>query len=161
MQELFTRKRMIQKISIAVMVGYCLFAVSLNNAKFSDENRRLSGEMDCTITPTQPVSAEDKPVFIASFPGAGARMSWKVVEALTGKPTGDEWDSNGLGKNVIALKTHWPHPSHGHKLEWGDEIDRVILFIRNPMDVLPAFHHYIYKATMVSGEGGGGAVGVR
>jgi len=108
----------------------------------------LSISQNCTITPTKEVTPDDSPIFIASFPGSGARMSWKLVEGLTGKPTGDEWDSNELGKNVVAVKTHWPHPTHGHKLDWADEIERVLVLMRNPLAAIPEFHNFIYSYTL-------------
>ncbi len=111
--------------------------------------------MECTTVPTKNVDPSDSRVYIASFPGSGARMTWKLVEALSEKRTTDEWNSNGLGQDAIGVNTHWPHPTHGHKVAWGDdEIDRAIIFIRNPMHVLPVFHNYIYAATVGStGEG--------
>lgn len=156
MKELLTRKGMVWKISVILLLsGYCIFAINFTNAKLSDEsNRRLQTDVDCKIRPTENVEESDTSVFISSFPGSGARMTWKLVEAITRKRTGDEWNSNGLGKNVIGVNTHWPHPTHGHKLAWGEEIDKAIIFIRNPMDVLSEFHNYIYSATVASTDQG-------
>lgn len=137
-----------KRLKQLTFLTFCLylgFVFNFNSEDVDKNSRMLSIDQNCTIIPTKEVTSNDSPIFIASFPGSGARLSWQIVEALTGKPTGDEWNLNGLGKNVIAVKTHWPHPTHGNRLEWGDEIKRAFLLVRNPMDALPAFHDTIYS----------------
>lgn len=142
----FNHKRAKQGLGLLLFCSFVFVQVINYSNEDVNYRRMLSISQNCTITPTKEVAPDDVPIFIASFPGSGARMSWQLTEALTGKPTGDEWDTNGFGKNVIAVKTHWPHPSHGMKLEWGDEIKRVFVMVRNPLHVLPAFHNFIYTS---------------
>ena len=73
--------------------------------------RRLSVALpngDCEITAALPARGVEKS-YAASYPGCGARMTWSLIEALTGMWTGDDWDSNGRGRRVISVKTHYPH----------------------------------------------------
>ena len=147
----------VKQVSFLATFCYLMFAINYYNTSNDVENRRLSIAsipQNCTLNPTEKVGENNKPIFAASFPGSGARMSWQLIEGLTGKPTGDEWNSNGLGKQVVAVKTHWPHPTHGNKLEWGNEIKKAVIFIRNPMDALPALHNFIYSSMLEDGGDG-------
>ena len=91
-----------------------------------DERRRLSLSLPnggCEITwPKQPPPGI--PItYAASYPGCGARMTWNLVEALTGMWTGDDWNNNGRGKDVITVKTHYPQ-SNGILVDFDHEIRR-------------------------------------
>lgn len=138
----------VKKAAALLLCCYVFFVINYSSESDHYSRRMLSISQNCTIKPSKEVSPDDSPIFIASFPGSGARMSWRLVEGLTGKPTGDEWDSNGLGRNVIAVKTHFPHPTHGNKLEWGEEIERALILTRNPLHALPEFHNSIYSYTL-------------
>jgi len=112
-----------------------------------DSNRSLSVALKdggCTVLPAQEVRPDVKPVFAASYPGSGARMTWNLIEALTGLVSGDEWYSNGRKKDVVTLKTHWPHEA-GRKLPWSDEIERAFVIVRNPMYAIPSYHNFIFE----------------
>jgi len=98
----------------------------------------------CFVLPAQEVGPDVKPVFAASYPGSGARMTWNLIEALTGLVSGDEWYSNGRKKDVVTLKTHWPHEA-GRKLPWSDEIERAFVIVRNPMYAIPSYHNFIFE----------------
>ena len=100
----------------------------------------------CFVTPAVAAPPEIRPVMAASYPGSGARMTWNLVEALTGVVTGDDWNSNGWGRRVVSVKTHWPHP-HGHRLDWEDEVDRAFVVVRNPLKAIPSFHNFLYEFT--------------
>ena len=71
-------------------------------------------------------------------------MTWNLIEALTGIVTGDDWNSNGWGKRIVTVKTHYPH-AHGHKIEWEEEINRAFVVIRNPLRAIPSFHNFLYE----------------
>ena len=71
-------------------------------------------------------------------------MTWNLIEALTGMVSGDDWDHNGRGKEVVSVKTHFPHHS-GRKLDWSDEIDRAFLLFRNPMNAIASFQNFVYE----------------
>lgn len=81
-----------------------------------NQHRRLSVALPdggCEITWPQPAKASVQKAYAASYPGCGARMSWNLIEALTGLWTGDDWDNNHRGKRVVTVKTHFPHDA-GH-----------------------------------------------
>lgn len=133
--------------SVAVFTGGDF--ASLAPASFGDvQLRRQASEAlpdgGCFVTPSVAAPLEIKPVFAASYPGSGARMTWNLIEALTGIVTGDDWDSNGWGKKVVSVKTHYPH-AHGKKLAWEDEIERAFVVVRNPAKAIPSFHNFLYE----------------
>jgi hypothetical protein len=82
--------------------------------------------------------------FLASYPGSGTRLQWELVEAITGVVTTDDTFSNGH-HNVIAIKTHYPCPA-GREFPGAEDVLKAIIFIRHPMDTLPAFHDIIYAS---------------
>ncbi|EJK74704.1 hypothetical protein THAOC_03600, partial [Thalassiosira oceanica] len=116
------------------------------------DRRRLSLSLPnggCEITwPKQPPPGI--PItYAASYPGCGARMTWNLVEALTGMWTGDDWNNNGRGKDVITVKTHYPQ-SNGILVDFDHEIlsyliGRAFVIIRNPMKSIPSFFNHIYE----------------
>jgi hypothetical protein len=109
--------------------------------------RRLSVALPnggCEITwPKKPPMDVDI-TYAASYPGCGARMTWNLVEALTGLETGDDWNNNGRGEEVVTVKTHYPQ-SNGILPEFDDKIGRVFVMIRNPMKSIPSFFNHIYE----------------
>jgi len=71
-------------------------------------------------------------------------MTWNLVEALTGLETGDDWNNNGRGNEVVTVKTHYPQ-SNGILVEFDAEIQRGFIVIRNPMKSIPSFFNHIYE----------------
>eukprot|EP00580_Thalassiosira_gravida_P017828 CAMPEP_0201658668 /NCGR_PEP_ID=MMETSP0494-20130426/1535_1 /ASSEMBLY_ACC=CAM_ASM_000839 /TAXON_ID=420259 /ORGANISM="Thalassiosira gravida, Strain GMp14c1" /LENGTH=142 /DNA_ID=CAMNT_0048135785 /DNA_START=81 /DNA_END=506 /DNA_ORIENTATION=- len=65
----------------------------------------------CEITESKPTRGRHiiAPVWQASFPGSGSRMTWNFVQALTGVKTNSDRKSHGyMYTHVVASKTHWP-----------------------------------------------------
>ncbi|KAK1741252.1 glycosyltransferase (family 10) [Skeletonema marinoi] len=119
----------------------------LRSASSTQQRRRLSNALTdggCEITWPQPPQKPYETAYAASYPGCGARMTWNLVEALTGLWTGDDWDSNNRGKRVVTIKTHFPHDA-GRLVPWDDEIHRALVIIRNPMHAIPSFFNHIYE----------------
>jgi hypothetical protein len=118
-----------------------------NNLHDDGQRRQLSKSLPnggCEITwPTKPPS-DIEITYAASYPGCGARMTWNLVEALTGLETGDDWNNNGRGSNVVTVKTHYPQ-SNGILVEFDEQIKRVFIVIRNPMKSIPSFFNHIYE----------------
>jgi hypothetical protein len=115
--------------------------------KGGTQRRRLSIALPgggCEITWPQPPQKPFETAYAASYPGCGARMTWNLVEAITGLWTGDDWDSNNRGKRVVTVKTHYPHDA-GRLVPWDDEINRALVIIRNPMHAIPSFFNHIYE----------------
>lgn len=124
-------------------------AISSSSALDTDDrpNRRLSEALPnggCQLTnPVKP--PPDIPItYAASYPGCGARMTWNLVEALTGMWTGDDWNNNGRGDEVITVKTHYPQ-SNGILVEFDEKIHRGFIVIRNPMKSIPSFFNHIFE----------------
>lgn len=110
-------------------------------------SRRLSISLPnggCEVTWPQPPKKHVQTAYAASYPGCGARMTWNLIEALTGLWTGDDWDNNNRGKRVVTVKTHYPHNA-GQLVTWDDEIKRALVIIRNPMAAIPSFFNHIYE----------------
>jgi len=119
----------------------------LRSASSTQQRRLLSNALPdggCEITWPQPPQKPYETAYAASYPGCGARMTWNLVEALTGLWTGDDWDSNNRGKRVVTIKTHFPHDA-GRLVPWDDEIHRALVIIRNPMHAIPSFFNHIYE----------------
>jgi len=121
-----------------------LFPYQLADTKV---RRRLSESLPnggCFVTPSVAAPPDIRPVFSASYPGSGARMTWNLIEAITGIVTGDDWNTNGWGKQVVSVKTHYPHP-HGNKLSWEAEIERAFIVVRSPIKAIPSFHNFLHE----------------
>lgn len=120
--------------------------IDLNN-DHPGRARRLSEALPnggCQLTwPVKPKEGTAI-TYAASYPGCGARMTWNLVEALTGLETGDDWNNNGRGSEVITVKTHYPQ-SNGILVDFDLEIKRGFIVIRNPMKSIPSFFNHIYE----------------
>mmetsp|Transcript_2226 Transcript_2226/g.2059 ORF Transcript_2226/g.2059 Transcript_2226/m.2059 type:complete len:329 (-) Transcript_2226:137-1123(-) len=139
----FTRKTGVIAVSIFALLGASVFLTSEPPPKRRQASVALK-DGGCFVLPAQEPGPEVKPVFAASYPGSGARMTWNLIEALTGLVTGDEWYSNGRVKDVVTVKTHHPH-DQGRKIPWANEIERAFLLIRNPMKAIPSYHNFLYE----------------
>ena len=89
----------------------------------------------------------DEPVIVTSYPGSGAKLTWKLVRAITGIMTGDEHDHNGLvaKKQVATIKTHYPSQIVDPLFDKYREIQRSILLLRSPVDAIPSYCNFIYE----------------
>ena len=91
-----------------------------NDGQASTQNRDLFGISflaspesgpECRVPPALPPHQPIAPVFAASYPGSGAKMSWNLITGLTGVQTGDDWLLNDVEWNqAVTVKTHFPHP---------------------------------------------------
>ena len=82
-------------------------ATQIGDSNINNSHRRLSKALPdggCEITWPQPPPDRVQTAYAASYPGCGARMTWNLVEALTGLWTGDDWDNNARGKRVVTVK---------------------------------------------------------
>ncbi len=80
--------------------------------------------------------------FTASYPGSGAKMTWKLIEAMTGLVTGDDFQLNGH-TNIVSIKTHYPS-SEGRQIN-AEHIPRAMLLIRNPLHSIPSYFNFVYE----------------
>lgn len=81
--------------------------------------------------------------FTASYPGSGAKMTWKLIEAMTGLVTGDDFQLNGHS-NIVSIKTHYPS-SEGREINGAQNIPRAMLLIRNPLHSIPSYFNFVYE----------------
>jgi hypothetical protein len=105
--------------------------------------KRIRNYGTCNI---QPANVPDHPIqstFTASYPGSGAKMTWKLIEAMTGLVTGDDFQLNGH-ENIVSIKTHYPS-NEGRPLPGADSIPRAILLIRDPLYSIPSYYNFIYE----------------
>ena len=120
---------------------------SHSNNDNTNRRRRLSNSLPnggCEITWPKKPDPGTQITYAASYPGCGARMTWNLVEALTGLETGDDWNNNGRGEEVITVKTHYPQ-SNGILVEFDEKIQRGFIVVRNPMKSIPSFFNHIFE----------------
>lgn len=91
-----------------------------------------------------------RPVIAASYPGSGAKLTWKLLRGMTGIMTGDDHDHNGLvGKRqVVSIKTHYPAiDSEGAEkvYESVNDVSRAMVILRHPMSSIPSYHNFEYE----------------
>jgi len=99
----------------------------------------------CALEPPREPPLGTIPIIAASYPGSGAKMTWNLIEGLTGFWTGDEWFLNGrTSENVVSIKTHYPH-SEGRLIPHDVKIQGALLLVRHPMDAIPSYHNYLYE----------------
>jgi hypothetical protein len=86
-------------------------------------------------------------VWPASFPGTGSRLTWSLVEALTGIRTNDDYDSHSRGyEQVVAVKTHYPVKDAKRRFKGLDKLfDRAIVILRNPINAIPSYFNLQYE----------------
>ena len=119
--------------------------------KLSNGHRRMSlalPEGDCVIRPALKPTRPLAPTFTASYPGSGAKMTWNLVQALTGIVTGDEHRHNDQAwSEAVTVKVHYPHMQGNPAVAETSNGDfpRVVLILRHPADALPGFHNFLYE----------------
>lgn len=98
-----------------------------------------------------PQPQDVRPTIVASYPGSGAKLTWKLLRGITGIMTGDDHDHNGwVGKGqAVSIKTHYPAlvTEETEKL-WDDmshKSKRAMILLRHPMQSLPSYHNFEYE----------------
>jgi hypothetical protein len=89
------------------------------------------------------------PVWTASYPGSGAKLTWKLIRAITGIFTSDDHDHNGRVEKgtIVAVKTHYPShtPPEVFRSDKVKHISRAVLLTRNPINSIPSYHNFVYE----------------
>jgi hypothetical protein len=81
---------------------------------------------------------------LTSYPGSGKRFTWTLVKALTNSEVADDWNfSEKLNFDPIMVKTSFPHKEG--TWSFGDQMDQVILLVRNPRWAIPSYHNMRYE----------------
>lgn len=150
-----TTKKLLNRLIVAIATVAGTFAVTshvgspsgfTDRSERSLRSRRLSVALPnggCEVTPAVAPKHAITPTFTASYPGSGAKMTWNLIEALTGLVTGDEWNLNGH-QNMVTIKSHYPH-EQGNKFHGAEQIPRAILLLRNPLNAMPSYLNYLYE----------------
>lgn len=98
---------------------------------------------ECVVKPAHVPPHPVTPTFTASYPGSGAKMTWNLIEALTGLVTGDDFQLNGH-QNMVSIKTHFP--SHeGREIPGAENVPRAVLLVRHPLYSIPSYYNYLYE----------------
>ena len=151
----FTRRvfKTYRSTAAFAVVSMYLMAVNLSyyrRALLKAEHRQLAKDLgggECDIEPLadfEEAPADATKTLLTSYPGSGKRFTWQVIRGLTNYEVADDWDFSGYLKyNPLAVKTSWPHKQG--VWSWEDEMDQVILLIRNPRWALPSYHTMRYE----------------
>lgn len=126
---------------------YAIAGASLIKHEEGESIVAKDGSTECFIPTAIPKPVSD-PIICASFPGSGAKLTWKLVRAVTGIMTGDDFDHNGLASKgqVITIKTHYPSQIEEEDFEvYRNTIKRSILLLRNPMYAIPSLCNFKYE----------------
>jgi len=101
----------------------------------------------CEITESHPTRGKIAPVWQASFPGCGSRMTWNFVQALTGIKTNSDRKDNGFRyTHVVASKTHWPAITDTDFEALDPKyFSRAMLILRNPVHAIPSYFNALYE----------------
>lgn len=143
-----TNKKFMAFVSVAVAY-LCMVNVNINRrARLIEEERKLAtwlGGDECVLTHAANVNpgSSTKKTLLASYPGSGKRFTFNVIEALTDHVPGDDFDFSGNGKEVLHLKTGYPH--NDGVWSWGDSMNQVLLLVRNPRWAIPAYHNMRFE----------------
>ena len=123
--------------------------VSPNSDESDLQRRQLSIALEnggCQVTFAELSPVDIPPTWQASFPGSGSRMTWSLVEALTGIRTNDDYDTHHRGYDrVVAVKTHYPIKNAYNKWpELDEKFGRAMVILRNPMNAIPSYFNLQY-----------------
>lgn len=114
------------------------------------DNRRLSTALangGCQVTYAHLSKTPIPPTWQASFPGSGARMTWNLVEALTGIRSNNDYNTQKRGyERVVAVKTHYPVKTAKRKFPELDKLfTKAMVVLRNPVNAVPSYFNLQYE----------------
>jgi len=108
-------------------------------------NRKLwydHGGGNCEWTGSTPFDAATDHIgtLFAGYPASGMRVTWQQTEAITGKQLVDDFFRLEFPK-IGLVKTQYPH--YEGIWSYGDNLDQVVLVVRNPRWAMPSYHTLI------------------
>mmetsp|Transcript_28192 Transcript_28192/g.42455 ORF Transcript_28192/g.42455 Transcript_28192/m.42455 type:complete len:356 (-) Transcript_28192:146-1213(-) len=120
-------------------------AATLTDAVFKDP-KHLYG--DCEIPKARFATHQVATLYQPAFPGSGSRMTYELVEALTGMTISNDHNyaiDPNVHNHVVSVKTHYPN-RNGISLEaFDDHFHGALLVIRNPIKAIPSFFNFWYE----------------
>mmetsp|Transcript_22390 Transcript_22390/g.25939 ORF Transcript_22390/g.25939 Transcript_22390/m.25939 type:complete len:317 (-) Transcript_22390:102-1052(-) len=133
---------------VTLVLAFLTFLSSTTYAQIDGEE--FTTKKTCPIPP--PRIKPTNPTMVASYPGSGAKLTWKLIRAISGYMTSDDAvDHLDLAKQrlVIAIKTHYPaRGSNDPVFQPYADVPRSVLLIRNPMNAIPSFHSFLYEQSI-------------
>lgn len=144
-----------KKLAVVVAISVVSILIILNSTQNQQYfGRYLStnlgnGECEWTAPVSDEITQANTTTLLVSYPGSGKRLCWRILEALTGYVSGDDWDLSEEGFDTLFMKTSYPHPEG--TWGWGDSMDQVILLVRNPRWALPSYHTMRYEIDFSNG----------
>jgi len=133
---------------VTLVLAFLTFLSSTTYAQIDGEE--FTTKKTCPIPP--PRIKPTNPTMVASYPGSGAKLTWKLIRGISGLMTSDDAvDNLDLSKQglVVAIKTHYPaRGSNPHYFEPYQDVPRSVLLIRNPLNAIPSFNSFLYEQSM-------------
>ena len=109
------------------------------------DEAQLAEAQACNPRPYRGVlgaSMGNQPTWAPAYPASSHPDLWNLVSALTGLPTTDDRNSNGVEfNNAATVRTHYPHSVSGPRPDsLREDFRRALVILRHPMDAIPAFY---------------------
>mmetsp|Transcript_39026 Transcript_39026/g.82063 ORF Transcript_39026/g.82063 Transcript_39026/m.82063 type:complete len:336 (-) Transcript_39026:199-1206(-) len=146
----FLRRRSLQIAALCFAAVGSTTYLYISSSSASRYRRGLSIALPdggCEVTRANLSENPIKPTWQASYPGSGARMTWSLIEGLTGILTNSDFDPHQLGYDrVVAVKTHYPvNNKQKFEQELDPLIDRALVILRNPKTAIPSLYNFEYE----------------
>ena len=103
---------------------------------------------DCEVPKARFATHKVATMYQPAFPGSGSRMTYELVQALTGLTSSNDHNyalDPNVHHRVVTVKTHYPN-RNGISLEGFDsDFHGAILVVRNPVKAIPSFFNFWYE----------------
>lgn len=103
---------------------------------------------DCEIPPHRFANHELGTLYQPAFPGSGSRMTYELVQALTGYTISNDHNyavDPNVRRKVVSVKTHYPNRNGISLEDFDEDFHGAILVIRNPIKAIPSFYNFWYE----------------
>ena len=102
----------------------------------------------CQIPRSRIANHEVDTLYQPAFPGSGSRMTYELVEALTGTTISNDHNyavDPHVHKHVVSVKTHYPNRNGISLADFDDDFHGALLVVRNPVKAIPSFFNFWYE----------------
>ena len=103
---------------------------------------------ECTVPRARHSNEILGTLYQPAFPGSGSRMTYELVEALTGFTISNDHNyavDPRVRQKVVSVKTHYPNRNGISLEEFDDDFKGAILVVRNPIKAIPSFFNFWYE----------------
>jgi len=134
-----------KKIIVLNVFLICLFLINTYNIPNAHRLSLDLGDGNCKWTP--PVyepnnTATYFKTLITGYPGGAKRLVYVQMEGLVALTSNDEWPDILKKPNRPFLKSNYPH--HEGRWTWGDQMDQVVLVMRDPRKAIREYHDVLH-----------------